>query len=443
MRNRTAAWLRIGLAAAGLIALAPTGARAGRLDALSVGDANTCAVTLTMRLWCWGRNNAGQLGDGTTVEQHAPELLNGGLPGLGPIAMVSTQDDETCILQPSSQITLCAGANGFGQIGDGTNLERHTFTTAHTPPGHNNSVNFLAAGSTPCESDSGGVSCWGSNQLGAVGDGTTIDRSTPVPLPLTAWWAQVSGGDGHACAVAAPSRSDRDGALWCWGSNVDDALGVGPAIGAQSSTPVEVTALGAVFNSPTAVGVGVHHSCAIKADGTLWCWGRNDNGQLGDGTTTSQSTPVQVTALGAEVNGVSVSASGAFTCATVTEGRTMYCWGRNDYGQLGDGTTTERHTPVRVLVRGYSREIGAGRDHACSWQGDETLWCWGRNDHGQIGDGTTTERHTPTFIVLATQAKLAPSSTTWTTLLLAAILVALAAVLLARRPIAKPKAARA
>jgi alpha-tubulin suppressor-like RCC1 family protein len=299
----------------------------------------------------------------------------------------------------------CTGANGFGQLDDGTTVDRHIAVVEGGNPQFGGNIFAFTAGVTPCYVLATNVYCWGSNQLGAVGDGTTTDRSAPVQVATGADFIAGSGADGHNCLTTS-------GQLWCWGSNVDDALGVGPGFGPLSTTPVQVTALGsdvlARINNPVGndldtVGVGVHHTCAVKTDHTLWCWGLNDHGQLGDGTTTSQAIPVQVAALGTAVNGVAVSPNGSFTCAATMTG--AFCWGRNDRGQLGDGTTVERHLPVPVAVSKSPRELSVGRDHACLYPNGpqvmpEQIWCWGANDHGQIGDGTTVERDVPVPIQL-------------------------------------------
>ncbi len=216
--------------------------------------------------------------------------------------------------------------------------------------------------------------CWGNNGSGQLGDGT--NNATSIP-------AQVSGlGSNVVDVVAGPFRTcarKADGTLWCWGG------------GSSLPPPAHVSALGA---NVVQVAVGVDHRCARKADGTLWCWGGNSKGQLGDGTTTDRpSSPIQVGALGASV--ADVAALFLATCARKTDG-TLWCWGDNRSGQLGDGTTTDRSSPVQVKALGANvTHVMLGFTHGCARKEDGTLWCWGSNTYGTLGDGTTTQRLSP------------------------------------------------
>ena len=157
---------------------------------------------------------------------------------------------------------------------------------------------------------------------------------------------------------------------------------IGDGTTTDQSSPVQVTALGA---DVVEVEAGGAHVCARKGDGTLWCWGMNDVGQLGDGTTMSRSSPVQVTTLGASV--VGVSAGIRHTCARKADG-TLLCWGLNGMGQLGDGTSTDRSSPVQVTALGPAVvDVAAGMYFTCAAKGDSTLWCWGESRNGQLGYG--------------------------------------------------------
>ena len=148
---------------------------------------------------------------------------------------------------------------------------------------------------------------------------------------------------------------------------------------------MQVTALGTNV-AEVAAGGGLH-MCARKTDGTLWCWGYNLAGQLGDGTTSVGFSPVQVAALGTSV--AEVAASGSHTCARKTDG-TLWCWGDNSNGQLGDGTKTNSSSPMQVVAAGTNlAEVTAGGSYTCARKTDGTLWCWGDNNNGQLGDGTT------------------------------------------------------
>ncbi|MBI4704415.1 MAG: hypothetical protein HY744_25195 [Deltaproteobacteria bacterium] len=193
--------------------------------------------------------------------------------------------------------------------------------------------------------------------------------------------AVAAGGD-YTCAVKA------DGTLWCWGWNQYGQLGDGTT--QDKPLPTQVSALG---TSAVAVAAGADHTCAVKADSALWCCGWNQYGQLGDGTTQDKPLPTQVKALG--TSAVAVAAGWLHTCAVKADG-TLWCWGHNEYGQLGDGTTQDKPLPTQVSALGTSAiAVAAGRAHTCAIKKDGALWCWGRNDYGQLGNGTTQSKSSP------------------------------------------------
>src|SRR5439155_1249809 len=191
----------------------------------------------------------------------------------------------------------------------------------------------------------------------------------------------VAAGGLHTC-MRLP-----DGTVQCWGRNNFGQLGNGDGNLTSSSVPVAVRGL------TTAAGVvtGDAHTCALLGDGTVWCWGRSDDGQLGNGARASASTPVPVTNL----TGVTAMTAGFYhTCALLPNG-TVWCWGRNDEGQLGDGTTLGRPAPVQVAGITGALAVSGGYHHTCALLSDGTVQCWGRNLEGQLGDGTTTSSSTP------------------------------------------------
>ena len=196
----------------------------------------------------------------------------------------------------------------------------------------------VAAGShhTCALTTGGGVKCWGRNYAGQLGDGTTTDRTMPVDVVgLTSGVAAVAAGYQHTCAVTTA------GGLKCWAGNVYGELGDGTTT--RRATPVDVVGL---TSGVVAVAAGGYHTCALTTAGGVKCWGLNSSGQLGDGTTTDRTTPVDVSGL---TSGVAAVAAGYYhTCALTTAGG-LKCWGWNVYGQLGDGTTTNRTAPVDVV----------------------------------------------------------------------------------------------
>jgi alpha-tubulin suppressor-like RCC1 family protein len=348
---------------------------------VALGAYHTCARKVDGSLWCWGLNDSGQLGDGTTVNKSSPAQVT----ALGTtVAEVALGERHTCARKTDGTL-WCWGYNIFGQLGDGS-------TTNRSSP-----VQVTALGTTVAEVALRGLHscarktddslwCWGYNIYGQLGDGTTTDRSTPVAVTtLGATVAEVALGSRHTCARRT------DATLWCWGRNAYGELGDGTTT--NRSTPVEVTVLGTTVAEVALAG---HHSCARKNDATLWCWGQNASGQVGDGTTVQKNSPVEVTALGATV---ALPAAGEdHTCARKTDA-TLWCWGYNFYGQLGDGTTTNKSTPVEVTALGTTvADAALGSTHSCARKTDGQLSCWGYNAYGQLGDGTTTSKATPTAI---------------------------------------------
>jgi alpha-tubulin suppressor-like RCC1 family protein len=220
----------------------------------------------------------------------------------------------------------------------------------------------------------GGVMCWGSNDHGQLGDGTTANRAEPVAVSGLSGIARVAAGLSFSCAVRTT------GALSCWGGNDSGQLGDGTTT--DRATPVPVSGLASGVRD---IALGSGHACAVTSTGGVQCWGDNLFGQLGDGTTTSHSTPADVTGL---TSGVVAVASGGFSSCVLTSAGGVKCWGDNTFGQLGDGTTIDRDVPVDVtgLASGVVA-IGAGRaGHACAALESGGLKCWGNNEYGQLGE---------------------------------------------------------
>ena len=219
----------------------------------------------------------------------------------------------------------------------------------------------------------------GDGGWGQLGDGLSDPAQSPVQVTaLGTSVAQVAAGYDHTCARKA------DGTLWCWGHNQSGQLGTGSP--PRTMSPVQVTALGA---SVAQVATGISYTCARKADGTLWCWGLNSYGQLGNGSTTNSSSPTRIAALGTAVAQVAVGDGHA--CARKNDG-TLWCWGDNGYGQLGNGSTVGSLNPVQVVNADGSPLsaiwVSARQYNSCARKTDGTAFCWGANDYSQVGDGT-------------------------------------------------------
>src|SRR5450759_4260350 len=233
---------------------------------------------------------------------------------------------------------------------------------------------------------SGQAYCWGLNDWGQLGDNTNTERHTPVAVQQAgANFTSITAGVYHTCGLTGA------GAAWCWGYNGEGQLGDNTT--ANRPIPVAVQQGGVTFTSVTA---GYDESCGLTSAGAAWCWGYNGEGKLGDNTTANRPIPVAVQQGG--VTFTSVTAGWAHTCGLTSAGA-AWCWGYNGYGQLGDNTTTEQHTPVAVQQGGVTfSSISTGGYHTCGLTSGAAAYCWGWNGHGQLGDNTTTEQHTPVAV---------------------------------------------
>ncbi|TFG82852.1 MAG: RCC1 repeat-containing protein, partial [Spirochaetales bacterium] len=298
---------------------------------------------------------------------------------LSGVASIAAGDSHTVALKSDGTVWTW-GDNSYGQLGDGTTTERTTPVLDSVLSG----VVAIAAGGchTVALKSDGTVWTWGSNDYGQLGDGTTTDSPTPVPVSSLSGVTAIAAGYQHTVAL----KSD-DGTVWTWGWN--DYGQLGDDTTTDSPTPVPVSSLSGV--AAIAAG-GVHTVAQWSGGGTVWTWGSNDYGQLGDGTIIDRYTPVPLTSL----SGVASFAAGlCHTVALKSNDGTVWTWGNNSYGQLGDGTIIERHTPVKVFSLSEVASIAAGGVHTVALKSNGTVWTWGCNEFGQLGDDTTTERHIP------------------------------------------------
>jgi alpha-tubulin suppressor-like RCC1 family protein len=363
------------------------------IASVSSGYSHTCAVTSSGGVKCWGRNFEGQLGDGTYTYRNTPVDVVGLSSS---VYSISSGSDYTCAVTTSGGVK-CWGSNYSGQLGDGTIIN------IYTPIGVVGLTSGIASvssggGHTCAVTTSGGVKCWGWNIEGQLGDGSDISRHTPdTVFGLGSGIASVSSGYDHTCALTS------SGGVKCWGDNNFGQLGDGT--NTDINTPVDVVDL---TSGVASVSSGYDHTCALTSSGGVKCWGWNYSGQLGDGTFAYRNTPVDVVGLTSGV--ASISSGSGHTCAVTTSGG-VKCWGWNGYGQLGDGTTTNRNTPVDVVgLTSVGASVSSGSSHTCATTTSGGVKCWGKNDDGQLGDGVTTDRHTPVDVVGLTSSVTSISS---------------------------------
>lgn len=357
-----------------------------------------CTIRVDETLWCWGHNENGEVGDGTTTNRAVPTQVAGpgGVGFLEGVVHVAGGFDHTCAARGDGTV-WCWGYNGGGQLGDGTITDRLTPVQVRGPGGVGflqGAVRVMAGDYHSCAlKDDQTLWCWGWNGLGQLGDGTTSNRHTPVQVlgpggvGTLGGLVDASAGGEHTCAVGS------SGEVWCWGQNDDGQLGDGTT--SSHSVPEPVVGPGGAgwFSGAVAVRPAFQHTCLLTGSGEVWCWGLGTSGQNGDGTWSSSTVPVQVVGIGGTgvLSGVTdLGAGDAHRCAVA--GGQVVCWGANYAGQLGDGTTSYRATPGLVLGPGGSGLLAAdavmaGVYHSCAI-GSGTGWCWGGNGYGQLGDGS-------------------------------------------------------
>jgi len=320
---------------------------------------------------CWGDNRSGELGDGTKVQRLTPVPVSGLSGG---VIVGGNWASHTCAIVPEGKLE-CWGANGAGQVGDGTTVDRLAPVTALGLAGTVESV-ALGSGFTCALTPGGRMQCWGSNLFGALGTGSsTSDVLEPeTVVGLSQGVDAISAALFTACAL-------RSGQALCWGWNGDNQVG-NDTCELSCSRPVPVQGLPGPVQ---AISIGGFHTCALLGGGAAECWGSAD--LVGTGKKKGISEPVTVRGLGGGVR--EVSAGALHTCALLEDG-TVKCWGDNSRGELGDGTKVDRLTPVQVRGLSGVQQIVSGGDHTCALLVGAEIRCWGSNRFGQLGNGKHT-----------------------------------------------------
>jgi alpha-tubulin suppressor-like RCC1 family protein len=350
-------------------------------------------VTEDDRAFCWGENTGGQLGQGSTTGpetctisgfdfacSRTPVPVAGGLR----FRRVSAGAGFTCGVATDDRV-YCWGQNFDGNLGDGT-------TEPHSSPvaiAGGRRFSQVSAGSqhTCAVTLSHGVFCWGGGSSGKLGDGTTDNHPIPVRVAAGArHFREVRAGLAYTCAVGSDSLA------YCWGDNSRGQLGDGTTI----SRPVPVAVRGGRHFRQLAAGL--QHTCGVTTTNTAYCWGSDNHGQLGDGASGFARRRREPTAVLGGLQFRAVSVGSTHSCGATT-GNRAYCWGDNQFGQLGDGTTEGRLSPTGVAGGRFFQQVIAGSgSFTCARMPDDEMLCWGNNNRGQLGDGTTTARALPTLV---------------------------------------------
>ncbi|NIL44150.1 cell wall anchor protein [Salinispora arenicola] len=392
--GRGAGACRVGRAITGLVflVLAVMVTQAASMSLAAAENGPSAAIRASDTYFAWGDNSDGQLGNGTITGSSTPVDVY--LPAGTTITAVTAGGLHSLALTSTGAV-LAWGRNFSGQLGNGDTTNRSTPVDVDLPAG--TTITAIAAGAfhSLALTSAGTVLAWGENLHGQLGNGGTTNMSTPVgvSLPAGVTITAVAAGAFHSLAVTST------GAVLAWGDNSNGQLGNGTTTG--SSTPVDVDLPAGTTITAVAAGVaGAAHSLALTSTGAALAWGNNADGQLGNGDTTNRSTPVDVD-LPAGVTIAAVAAGGLHSLALTAAGAVV-AWGRNVSGQLGNGTTTGSSTPVDVdLPTGATiTAIAAGFDFGLALTAAGAVVAWGRNASGQLGDGTTTNRSTPVDVDL-------------------------------------------
>jgi hypothetical protein len=368
---------------------------------VATGEAHSCALTTSGAAYCWGRGEYGQLGatpsgscaiDGVTYAcSLVPMAVQGGLT----FTQLDLGSTHSCGLT-SAGAAYCWGRNNAGQLGDNSTSNRsddHQSVPAAVAGGLTFTKLSAGAQHTCGVTAAGTAHCWGANGRGGLGDGTTTSRPVPAAVGGGLSFGMITTGGysfGMTCAVTT------SGAAYCWGENSFGQLGIAATDDAVHGTPAAVSG-GIAFAS---LDVGGTHVCGVSTAGTGYCWGANVLGSLGDASTVQRSTPVAVTGgiAFARIVGGGFSNVNAHTCGFTTAGK-AYCWGDNEVGALGDGSLVNRLEPSAVAGQSSFNNLAAGARHSCGVATTGILYCWGSNRAGQLGVNSVATQSSPARVI--------------------------------------------
>ncbi len=363
------------------------------LNDIQAGGDHTCGLSEFGDIFCWGMNDRGQLGTGTNTASNIPVQVTGGFF----FQYLAVGASHTCGFSPGASspgVVRCWGANGSGQLGDGTLVDRNAPVlvvggVVFTPGFHDG---LRAGGLHTCATDgTTRLWCWGDNSRNQLGIGPFAVTGTKITVPTATdliGGSTLALGSLHSCSLDANVRAI------CWGDNTFGQLGSN--VGALSNGSTFNLVIGGGGVRDVGTGPSANHGCFVRAgSGFISCWGANAGGQLGDGTRISRFTPAVAGA--SSYFGRNNAFGAAHTCA-IQSGNVLTnvidCWGSNSNGQLGvpggDQLAPNSIPNFRAFL------LAAGDSHSCGLRDDNLMYCWGKNNAGQLGDGTTTDRFTPT-----------------------------------------------
>ena len=365
----------------------------------------TCVVLNTNGMKCWGGGAMGRLGDGNWDNSVYPVTVQ-----LGNNAGISTATEvgaglshHTCAMMTDSTLQ-CWGEDWNGQNGHGSGGGWHggdgTPVVVHMPTGRT-ALTVTAGGHHTCSiMDNSSLWCWGQAGSGQLGTGSFADQNIPmlVLLPTNASPIAVSAGWDGTCIILQNNTG------MCTGGNQDGQLGSGTQENTSSFTPISVLPPN---SNLSAISMGASHTCGLLKNGSVYCWGLNTWGQLGDNTTEPRNDSSVQVILPAGRTAIAVDSGLHHTCATLDDNSAV-CWGNNEYGQIGDNTTTGRLTPTAISFPGGIgvATISAGRVHTCAVVMNGSVYCWGAHHLGQLGNGLGVDSDIPMYVNLSTGGQI-------------------------------------
>jgi len=335
-------------------------------------------IGIPPELWTWGLGSYGRLGTNALTDRSTPVTTFAGGTNWKQVACGAA---HTAAIKTDGTLWTW-GAGSVGRLG--TNDTTNRLTPVTTFAGGTNWKQVAGGNAhTAAIKTDGTLWTWGSGSVGRLGTNDTTQRNTPVTTFAGGTnWKQVSAGGGHTSAIKT------DGTLWTWGWGTSGQLGTNDTT--NRLTPVTTFAGGTNWKQ---VSAGARHAVAIKTDGTLWTWGYNLEGALGNNDTTDRSTPVTTFAGGTDWKQVN---SGLYHIPAIKTDGTLWTWGYNNFGRLGTNDKTQRNTPVTTFAGGTNwKQVNGGVYHTIAIKTDGTLWTWGQGTSGQLGTNDTTDRSTP------------------------------------------------
>jgi len=373
------------------------------METVDTNYRHSCGIQQGGELFCWGLNDQGQLGDGTTTRRLRPTAVR--YEGASPLVnQVSTGYHNTCIVTDANRV-MCWGDGTYGQNGigsystDGTEFDQKRPKEVLLSWDVNATMVSTGKNFACALIDDGAVRCWGQNNLGQLGMGSTSPAYSGLPqevqLPVGRFALSIDAVEDHACAVLD------DGSMYCWGHHKYGNMGTGQLLTSTNSyisTPIPVEL--PPGKRVSLMAVGNEHSCAVMIDDSLWCWGRNYYGEVGNGNIATENSEIELYPVEVDVQYyapiVALSAGYRSTCSLHDDGM-LNCWGWNNEGQVGDGLSNDQSTPTTIQLEGSTEAtwISSGYESTCATGSDGSAQCWGKNDYGRLGDGTTEQRSSP------------------------------------------------